>query len=84
LKDKSAVVVRSRRNAKAKPLVAFLDGPADYLEQLFSRAPEKTEYGEFMQRNLYGAAEGELIEKLAPVTEKQLKAIYPKATATSR
>ena len=82
MKDKSAVVVRSRRNAKAKPLVAFLDGPADYLEQLFSRAPEKTDYGEFMQKNLYGAAEGELIEKLAPVTERQLKAIYPKATAT--
>jgi hypothetical protein len=79
-KEKSAVVVKTKKT-RHEPLIAFLSGPANMVEELFSKAPEKTAFGESMVNSLTGAAYNE-IEKLEPITEKQLKAIFPRATAT--
>lgn len=75
-KAQSQIVVRDRKTDN--PLIAFLDGPAGYIEELFSKAPEKTSYAEGL---LQGASYQEL-EKLEPIDEKQLKSIFPRATAT--
>ena len=78
----SAVIVKSnQKRTRNNPLIAFLSGPANIVEELFSKAPEKTAFGESMVNSLTGAGYDE-IEKLEPITEKQLKAIFPRATAT--
>jgi len=73
-KEVIAVKTKNRNN----PLVAFLDGPTQLIEELFSKAPEKTSWAE---QALTGAAYNEL-DKLEPITEKQLKSVFPRATAT--
>jgi hypothetical protein len=71
------VSVNDRKSGN--PLVAFLDtsNAAGIVEELFSKAPEKTKYAEGL---LQGASYQD-IEKLEPITEKQMKALYPHATS---
>ena len=74
-KESSAVIVKSNTRDKKErhePLIAFLSGPANVVEELFSKAPEKTAFGEQMVNSLAGGAYNE-IEKLEPITEKQLQ-----------
>jgi hypothetical protein len=80
-KEDSAVIIKDRKSKKSNPLVAFLEGPTQVLEEVFSKAPEKTAWGEEMLGSLTGAAYEEL-DKLMPVSEKQLKNIFPRATPT--
>ena len=65
--------------------VAFLEGPAEYLNEMFAKGPAKTEYGAQMSRLMSGASgtisESEL-DKTTPINEKQLWSIFPHAVAT--
>jgi len=74
--EKEVIAIKTKQ--RNNPLVAFLDGPTQLIEELFSKAPEKTSWAE---QALTGAAYNEL-DKLEPITEKQLKSVFPRATAT--
>lgn len=77
-KDKTlnAVVVKNNRT-KGHPLVAVVEGKTRQIEDLLSRAPEKTLWAEQM---LQGASRE--LEKLEPVSDTQIKQIFPRASPT--
>jgi hypothetical protein len=64
---------------RGNPLVAAIDPNADLVADLLSRAPSKTKWAEEI---LTGASEYEL-EKLEPLSETELKRIFPHANATT-
>lgn len=60
---------------RGNPLIATFDPKQELLENLYSRAPSKTDWA------LTGASEYEL-EKLEPLSEAEIKRIWPHATAS--
>jgi len=63
--------------------VMFLDGPAEYLNELMTKGPAKTAFGalESQQIALMGGATQQELDKTTPVSEKQLKRVFPYAVA---
>ena len=74
-----------KKGGRTNPLIAFLDNSTigGYLDDLLTKAPEKTAFGEGspLYNQLFGASY-QTLEKLEPIDEKQLKSIFPRATAT--
>lgn len=64
--------------------ICFLDGASEYFEEKFSKSPSKTEYGEIESKLMGGAAQEvaqQDLDKMTPINERQMKSIYPHATA---
>ncbi len=72
--------ILAKNRKRGNPLVAEQDINADLVTDLLSRAPSKTRWTEEML-SLTGGSEYEL-EKLEPLSETELKRIFPHATAT--
>jgi hypothetical protein len=76
--SRSQSVDNDSKRKRSNPLVATVEPKQTLLEDLLSRAPSKTDWAEQM---LAGASEYEL-DKLEPLSEKELLRIFPRANAT--
>jgi len=83
-KEQSALLIKDNHTGEIG--VCFLDGPAEYINEMFAKGPSKTIYGELESKeisrllNLHGASVyTDDLEKTTPVNEQQLRAIYPHA-----
>src|SRR5215510_13851836 len=84
--EKVHIIVTSKKSVRTNPLIEFLDNKSipGFLEEYLTKAPEKTKYAEGWDNDynrMFGASY-DTLEKLDPIDEKQLKSIFPKATAT--
>lgn len=79
-KQETAVIVKDNRTGDMG--VAFLEGPAEYINEMFAKGPAKTAYGkqeaELLKGLIGGGTEQEL-EQTTPINEKQITQIYPYA-----
>ena len=86
------MIVRNKKIVQEKetrkPLMLLFDGKDSALEDYFTKAPEKTGWSEDVLNQLKGAASTneyyaqDYLDKIDPLTESQLKSIYPNASPT--
>lgn len=82
----NALVIEDRKTGELG--ICFLEGPAEYLNEMFAKGPSKTPYGELMTKLsnpnldkglLGGGPTEEELDKTTPINEKQMRAIFPYA-----
>lgn len=69
------------------PLLLTLDGSTSAIEDFFTKAPQRTRWTTAILNSLKGASfhgsyYDDYLDKIDPVSERQLKAIFPNASAT--